>query len=250
MTSEADLTPQGILPIITFVLWCGCLAVGAIGLWLPYPGLVVMPDVSPVRTRLVDVRIESAPPPPPPAPREDAPKVGGSQELSAAVAAPPPMEKLAVPAEPPMAVASPSATIAFAVPVEGLVQVVDAKAAEYRGAFMDAPRAAGGSTAAHGPANSAAAAVPAITHLTLGEGEGNQPPPEYPRESQLAGQQGSVGLQFTVNENGRVISVSTTAPSRWPLLNAAAIRAVRNHWQFSSGAVRTYDVTIEFQLQP
>jgi protein TonB len=104
----------------------------------------------------------------------------------------------------------------------------------------------GGSTGP--PAPRTAAATPPATRLTFGEGEGRQPPPEYPRQAILARQQGTVGLRFTVGEDGRILSVEVTLPSRWPLLNQAAERAVRDTWRFNPGPRRIYEVPIEFDL--
>jgi protein TonB len=82
----------------------------------------------------------------------------------------------------------------------------------------------------------------------MGEGEGNQPPPEYPSEAALARQQGTVTLRFNVDETGRVTQVDTIAPCRFPLLNRAAARTVRERWHFPPGQPRVYEVPIEFQI--
>jgi hypothetical protein len=37
-------------------------------------------------------------------------------------------------------------------------------------------------------------------------------------------------------------------PRRRPLLNRAALRAVRDQWRFAAGKVRTYDVPIQFEI--
>jgi TonB family protein len=97
------------------------------------------------------------------------------------------------------------------------------------------------------PARTAQAASP-IEHLTFGTGEGDKPPPEYPREAKIAHQQGSVTVQFTVNEAGQVIDAQAISPSPYPLLNQAAVRAVRDTWTFPHGKTRVYDVSFQFEL--
>ena len=86
------------------------------------------------------------------------------------------------------------------------------------------------------------------THLTLGEGEGRQPIPDYPHDAVAQRQEGTVGLRLHVDENGRVTQVQAVAPCRWPLLNQAAVRSVRERWRFNPGPARVYEVAIQFQL--
>jgi periplasmic protein TonB len=87
-----------------------------------------------------------------------------------------------------------------------------------------------------------------VQQLTFGEGEGRQPAPDYPREAVVAQQEGVVVVLFTVDEDGRVTSAQASGPCPWPILNQAAVRAVRETWRFARGPVRTYEVSIEFQL--
>jgi TonB family protein len=97
------------------------------------------------------------------------------------------------------------------------------------------------------PARRAQIASP-VEHLTFGTGEGDKPPPEYPREAKIDHQQGTVTVQFTVNEEGHVTDTSAISPSAYPLLNQAAVRAVRDTWTFPHGKVRVYDVSFQFEL--
>jgi protein TonB len=85
-------------------------------------------------------------------------------------------------------------------------------------------------------------------HLTFGSGEGDKPPPEYPPEAKLARQQGTVVVRFRIDQAGHVIEAEATAPCPYSLLNQAAVRAVRETWEFPPGPARTYDVTFEFAL--
>ena len=94
-----------------------------------------------------------------------------------------------------------------------------------------------------------AAPISAPIRLTFGVGEGRQPPPEYPREAVLAQQEGTVVVVFTVGTNGRVTDAVATSPSPWEILNQAALRKIRQTWRFSQGPVRSYQVTIQFQLK-
>jgi protein TonB len=113
-----------------------------------------------------------------------------------------------------MAVVAPNSTIAFSVPV------------------AQAPH----------PAS-------VVQKLTYGQGEGQQPAPEYPRESVVARQQGVVVVRFVVGADGEVLSAEAVEPSPWPLLNQAALRAVSQTWRFAPGQTRSYEVSIQFQLR-
>jgi TonB family protein len=88
-----------------------------------------------------------------------------------------------------------------------------------------------------------------VQPLTFGQGEGRQPAPEYPRRAMQEGQEGLVGVRFTVGENGRVLTAEPIAPAPWPLLNEAALRAVRERWRFRPGPPRSYEVAIRFELK-
>jgi TonB family protein len=55
-----------------------------------------------------------------------------------------------------------------------------------------------------------------------------------------------VVVRMTVDEDGRVTDAEAVAPSRWPLLNSAAVRAIRTTWRFRKGPARIYEVSIEF----
>jgi TonB family protein len=163
---------------------------------------------------------------------------------------------------PALAVALPTPSIAFAVPVEGLARIVDVSQAVYKGRIAGSgsgegqtntqslrPAAAPPAVASSGAAQSGPAiATPSVMHLTLGEGEGNQPPPEYPREAASARQQGTVTLRFNVDETGRVTQVEIITPCRYSTLNRAAARTVRERWHFPPGEPRVYEVPIEFQI--
>jgi len=222
---ELARTEPAFGPVVTLILWTGCLAVGVIGLMRPYP----RPQPKPVeqaiiaQTLVVELAPEKIQPtdpaPPPPDP-----------------AAPPPLRApLVAPTAPPLvAVAEPTPAIAFALPVEGPARVVEAKPATFA-------RPAQAATPAPAPA-----AVPRA--LTFGQGEGRQPAPQYPLLAQRRGQEGTVLIRFTVGEDGRVLTAEAAEPSPWPLLNNAAVGAVRERWRFQPGPVRLYEVAIRFEL--
>jgi TonB family protein len=94
-----------------------------------------------------------------------------------------------------------------------------------------------------------ATATPTVVRLIFGEGEGQQPEPDYPIEDQLAGHEGSVGVSMTAGEDGRVKDAQVESRSPWPTLNQAALRSVRQTWRFRPGPVRRYSVTITYQMK-
>jgi TonB family protein len=93
-----------------------------------------------------------------------------------------------------------------------------------------------------------ASQMPTVRHLVFGQGEGQQPQPEYPSEAAMAGQQGTVVVTFTVNEAGRVVEANATSPCPWPMLNNSALQTIRQSWRFPPGPPRAYEVAIQFLL--
>lgn len=216
-----------LLALSTLVLWLLCFAVGAIGLAMsyahPHPPAPALP---PVQAEILNVELTNDPLPPPDA----APP---PQNL------PPPPPLPDTPTPPPQApaltaVAEPSAAIAFPLPVAGPVQVVEPKAA--------AP-------ARTVPEIQPAPPAPAPQKLVFGQGEGRQPGPQYPPLARRQGQEGVVGIRFTVGENGDVLAAEAVSPSPWPMLNREAVRTIRDRWQFQPGPMRLFEVAIRFELQ-
>ena|SRR5947209_8409014 len=80
----------------------------------------------------------------------------------------------------------------------------------------------------------------------------SKPPPAYPAIAKAARAQGAVVVQITVDESGRVVSASAISGN--PLLQQAAVSAVRN-WRFSPTMLTgqpvkvTGTVTVNFTLQ-
>ena len=95
----------------------------------------------------------------------------------------------------------------------------------------------------------ARAAGPVYQPITLGTGLGDQPPPEYPREAQRAGEQGTVIVQIDVDADGRVTAATAVTRCEWPILDAAATCGIRENWTFPAGAIRHYQVSITYKLK-
>jgi periplasmic protein TonB len=225
--SELPREEAGFVPMLTFVIWAGCLSVGAAGFVLPY--LRPQPPAKtppPVTAELLNVELTSEPLPP----------MSPAPPPSRLMQPPPVAQPQATPPPPPMmSVAAPSPQIAFAVPVPAPARVVPVKEASSR--TVETPLVV----------DTPPAPLPAQP-LTFGQGEGKQPAPDYPRESLRQGQEGTVTVRMTVGEDGRVLAAEASSPSPWPLLNAAALRAVKSRWRFTPGPVRAYEVAIRFQL--
>ncbi len=218
-----------LVPVATLVVWVGCAAVGALGWALPYARarLAIKPEPPPVTAQVIPVKLAVVPTTPTP-----------TAPTAPALVAPPALPRTpALPEAPPLIVAAPSPQIAFAVPVAAPARLGTAAEATYR-----TPEPAVVPTVA--PTD----AAPAPQPLTFGVGEGRQALPEYPRDARRLGQEGTVKVQLTVGENGRVLAAEVTEPCPWPLLNSAALRTIRQRWQFAAGPVRLFEVAIRFQL--
>ncbi len=216
--------------ILTLVLWLGVLVIGTVGLAIPYPRPIpTAQSLPPVVVEILEVELTSDPVP-----------LSESLPPPPDLLAPPPLldPLLPPPDAPPLAaVAEPSPAIAFAMPVEGPVRIVEiASAAQTRAEEPIAVEAA-------------PAPAPAVRAIQYGQGEGRQPAPEYPRQAVREGQEGTVTIRFSVGEEGRVLSAVSQTPSPWPLLNEAALRVVRERWRFRPGALRLYEVAIRFELR-
>lgn len=234
-------------PVVTLVLWLGCLLVGWLGFVLPYVRpRPPAPPAPALQAELIKVElaIQPAPPPtviqpPPPDPSQ-----------------PPPLFEPSRPPRAPqlVAVAAPSPAVAFAPPIETPSRIVEIKQAAFvRPAPQPVPIApspvpTAPSTGTGQPTTSAATA-PAMETLTYGQGEGRQPAPEYPLAARRAGQEGTVVIRFSVGEDGRVLAAEPSSPSPWGALNRAALRTVREQWRFKPGPVRLHEVAIRFELE-
>jgi periplasmic protein TonB len=226
MPKDISQVGNGPTTLVTLVLWVSCLTTGLLGLAIPYPRPDPgTPSSPPMQALQMDaelivephVPMESAPPAEAPAP-------------------PPPL--MILPALPtqvaPIDVAEPSELLAFALPVEGAVRLVEPAQA--------------GST----PLAAVDAALTsnqwAVQPLVFGQGEGDQPRPDYPLRARRERQEGRVDVRLRVDPRGRVVQTELSSASPWPLLNEAALRTISSRWRFPQGPVRDYEVAIIFQL--
>lgn len=228
--SEANSAPVATAPLVsygaaahaisftqltTLIVWLCCGSVGLFGFVLPYahPAKPAAPEPLPVE--VLNVQLSAVP--------EIQPESGSRGQPSSTA--------MVIPSAPqPMAVAEPSAAVAFAIPVENVTRIADVRNASYYQA----------------PANEVAA--PPVQHLTFGQGEGRQPAPDYPSRARREGQQGTVVVRLTVGETGSVLAAEAVTPSPWPLLNDSAVRTIKNRWAFGTGRQRVYEVPIRFAL--
>jgi protein TonB len=221
---EAPSRDVSMAAVLTLILWTGCLVLGLVGVVFPYARPVAPKKPEPVlKAEMLQVELTTEPLPP------------ILQTPSASPAQPPALREIPVnlPEIPPLtAVAEPTA-VAFSLPVEGPVAIVEPAKASFAAAPIVEPKRI---------------VAPPVQVLTYGQGEGRQPAPEYPFRARREGQEGAVGIRFSVGENGRVLAAEAVQPSPWKLLNDAALRVVQERWRFSQGAVRLYEVSIRFQL--
>lgn len=243
-SAEAPARESALTPVVTLVLWLGCLLIGAIGFILPYSRpRPLTPPVPIVQAQLIKVELQTAliAPPvfadsPPPTPTQ-----------------PPPLFIPALPPQAPqlIAVALPTPTVAFALPIEAPSRVVELNHAAFvRPPTQPKPTSPGpAATPGSVQSNVNNGASPVVETLTYGQGEGRQPAPEYPLPARRAGQEGTVVIRFSVGTDGRVLSAEPSAPSPWAALNREALKVVRERWSFQPGPVRLHEVAIRFELK-
>jgi len=224
--------PPNWAPVITLVLWSGCLVIGGLGFLLPYERPKPPAQApEPIQAEILQVELTHDPLPVP------------SLSVPVTPSAPPPAASVPpVPAAPPrVPVVEPNPVIAFAIPEE--------EPAQPAGIAPSVSAAADSAATSTAAAAEVTATLPVAQTLTYGRGDGRQPAPEYPRQARQAGQQGTVGIRFVVGADGRVTTAEVAEPSPWPLLNNAALQTVRERWRFRPGSSRLYLVSIRFQLQ-
>jgi len=224
--TKADPEPEpNELAVFTLVLWSLCALVASLGFWLHYRRPHAPTREVPILAQQLQVELtpENLLPPDLPAPL-----------VEVSSPAPPPEAFIPPAAPPPLAVAQPTPAIAFPVPVQAPPTVTETKAAGYTPVVTNVPASKFG--------------APSPQRLVFGEGEGKQPPPEYPRNALRQGQEGTVLVRIQVAEDGSVRSAEIASASPWPLLNDAALKVVRERWRFRSGRPHIYDVPIRFQL--
>jgi periplasmic protein TonB len=218
-------TEISLIAVFTASVWLACLAIGIIGVVIPYARpQFSKPQPPPIQAELLDIALTTDPvadpdisPPPP------------------ATTPPPLVQPIAPPSAPALIpVAAPNPTIAFELPVAGPTRIVEASQASY-----STPDTTANITASQ----------PTVAQLTFGRGEGKQPAPAYPPRALSEGQEGTVQIEFTVGADGRTLAAELKSKSPWPLLNEAALKVVRERWRFAPGAVRRYEVPIHFRIR-
>jgi protein TonB len=226
----------GLLRLTTSTLWLVTLGVGLAGLFIRYPTPIPPPKIEPpVQAKLLNVHIAEQPTPAAESRENSTPRPTESP--------PPPPQPAATPK--PLAVAAAPAMTALATPLPVPVEPKPSFPARANVPAQAKPQAVA-------PPTISTATPPAPQALTFGEGQGDQPAPEYPREAALAHQQGTVVVRLVVGQGGRVLKADAVEACPYPLLNQAAVRAVRERWsrppapKISPG---TWDVSIEFQLR-
>jgi periplasmic protein TonB len=199
-----------LLQLATLVFWLACVAVGVVGsAW----HTSFMNTVPPLSVKQLTIAVST-----------DIPLTPDASPSPANPAVAP----VALPPAPP-ALTTPSPAIDLAAPMP-IVNIA-------------APSTVHIAVGLH-PASAAAL----VHHLVLGQGEAQFIRLTYPEEAQLSDEEGSVGVQFTQGDDGHVSEAHLARPSRWPILNEAALKAVRQS-PFPPGQPGSYDISFEFKLQ-
>jgi protein TonB len=219
---HAHRFPVSMLSLFTAVLWVVFVAAGAAGLKIQYAKLSTAPKVlPPITVERLDVNVIKTEP-------VGSPKIELTQRQP--IPEPNPVAAPSLPSLLP--VADPKLDIPFPLAVKD-----PSKITERSKAVPSAVRATPTATKST-----------SVEHLTFGEGEGDQPAPDYPTEAKVAHQEGNVIVQMTIGENGDVTDATVTSPCSWPILNQAALRAVRDTWYFGKGPIRYKDIEFVFKL--
>jgi TonB family protein len=226
------------IQLATFTIWLVFAAVGIVGAILRSKPVH---SGSPAIVKQLTIDVATA-----------APDVPASADLAQPPPSSPPDPQPAMPPAPPTppTVVPPAPDIAMAIPMPIAARPAapappappqPIAPAPVRPAHA-APSVSAAPTALLGPAT--------VRHLALGQGEGQyiKQNLEYPDEAHLAGEEGVVGIQFTQDADGHVTEAHIIKPSQWPILNQAALRAVRKT-VFPPGYPSQNDVTIGFKLE-
>ena len=122
-------------------------------------------------------------------------------------------------------------SVAFAVPVQGAVAIAPA-------AHLATPPP---------PANQAPPRAVQFNPTTAGGG--SFPDPHYPAIAMRNHYQGTVIVEFVVDEAGRLTSVKVQKSSGFPVLDEEALETVKNRWRFMPGKPGYFYKPFAFQLQ-
>lgn len=248
--SSAVLPVVSLMDVGTAVLCCACLCVGLIG-YLPATStvrLALTETNAPVPELLdvefvVETEVPSGANPVAVAPSVEKPSSARTAQTEVPESIPPLPELR--PAE---ALAEARPLTPFEAPVDS---VASTKVSQPTVVSTRAPgesETAGGGAAGEVTAAGSSGVTNGPETLVYGEGEGRQPAPTYPARARVAGQQGVVWVQFKVAPDGRVFAAEVQRPSPWSLLNAEALRTVRDRYRFNPGRLRFYEIPIRFEL--
>lgn len=128
--------------------------------------------------------------------------------------------------------AADSSAVAFAVPVQGAVAI--------------APTAA---QATPPPPVTHAPPPRAVQFNPNSEVGGSFPEPKYPASALRNQYQGTVVIEFVVDETGRLTSLKVQKSSGFPILDDEALETVKNRWRFAPGRPGYFFKPFTFQLQ-
>ncbi len=212
MRSDAEPHRIDLLPVLTFVLWLACLTVGLAGYWRSVaPTSRPVPFEARTDVRFVDVSLINA--------RVSPASVAETRASGYDVP---------LPTVPPLPLVSDFFPAVVPVRLSASLKQIDF-------ASRAPPR-----PATSGPTTS-------YRKIAYGSGAGKQPRPDYPIESQLAGQEGTVVVRFVVREDGAVTSAEVSRKCQWPLLDQAAERSIKENWTYPPGPERHYEISITYQ---
>lgn len=129
-----------------------------------------------------------------------------------------------------VAAADPS-SVAFAVPVQGAVAISQE-------ARLATPPP---------PVNQAPPRAVQFNPNTAGGG--SFPDPRYPSLALRNHYEGTVVVEFVVDDSGRLASVKIQKSSGFPVLDEEALETIKNRWRFAAGKPGYYFKPFTFQLQ-
>lgn len=210
---------------LTLAILLTFLGAGISGIYTHEPRLIALKRQVEAKVDIIQVDVTTPPEPPPP---PDTP--------------PPPEMKLPE-NTPVIAVAAPTAPVAFALPVDGLVQIVEA-----RYAAASAPVAQTTNVTVVKPQ------LPAPQRISSpGTGNNPLPLPGYPATALRKRQTGVVTVHVYIDENGKVSQIKLIKPTRYTELNEGIDREATANWlgkaYFPPGSARILEFEIEFNLR-
>ena len=83
-----------------------------------------------------------------------------------------------------------------------------------------------------------------------GEGGDRPKPNKYPALAEELGQQGTVVLSITADENGTIASIQIKESSGYPILDRDAYNFVKRHWTLPPGpGIRIFEAPITYELK-